>query len=87
MDKKSVMGHNPLEHNHLADAKFDFIPYTEGGSDQEESAEKEKKINKKTVSYYLEEDLIRDVKRAATREKMTFSSFVGHVLKRALRKK
>lgn len=32
MDKKKVMGHNPLGTNHLEDAKFEFIPYTESGS-------------------------------------------------------
>ena len=87
MDKKSVMGHNPLGGNHLEGAKFDFIPYTESGSAMKESAIKKKKTSKKVVSYYLEEKLISEIRTEATRNEMSFSTFVGRILKKALRNK
>ncbi len=85
MDKKKVMGHNPLGTNHLEDAKFDFIPFTESGSVHKNSATKLPKPKKKVVSYYLEEDLISAVKSKATINEESFSHFVGRVLKKAVK--
>jgi uncharacterized protein (DUF1919 family) len=84
MDKKKVMGHNPLGMNHLADAKFKFIPYTESGSAQQDSESKKKRVKRKVVSYYLEEDLITEIRDKATENSETYSGFVGRVLKKAL---
>ncbi len=85
MDKKKVMGHNPLDLNHLANAKFDFIPYTESGSANKETTSDKPRKKKKVVSYYLEEDLIKAVKTKATENEQSFSTFVGDVLKKAIR--
>lgn len=84
MDKKKVMGHNPLGTNHLEDAKFEFIPYTESGSVHKESEKKQPRKKKRVVSYYLEEDLINAVKRKATAKEQSFSTFVGGILKKAI---
>ena len=86
MDKKKVMGHNPLGTNHLKDAKFDFIPFTESGSVHKKSVSKLPKKKKRVVSYYLEEDLINAVKSKATDNKESFSHYVGSVLKKAVKK-
>jgi predicted DNA binding CopG/RHH family protein len=85
MDKKKVMGHNPLGKNHLADAKFDFIPFTESGSVHKESVAKLPKTKKRVVSYYLEEDLINAVKNKATSNEESFSHYVSRVLKNAVK--
>ncbi len=88
MDKKSAMGHNPLEYRPLAEAKFDFIPHTESGSDAEkEKTEKEtNESNKKVVSYYLEEDLINEIRKKAKEKEDSYSHFVGEILKKAIDK-
>ncbi|MCG8372541.1 MAG: hypothetical protein MI700_03370 [Balneolales bacterium] len=85
MDKKPVMGHNPLGGNHLEGAKFDFIPYTESGSAMKDSAKKKKTPSKKVVSYYLEEELINEIRTQATSQELSFSNFVGRLLKKALK--
>lgn len=85
MEKKKVMGHNPLGMNHLKDAKFEFIPFTESGSAQKTSANKQPRKKKRVVSYYLEEELINEVKKKATLKEQSFSTFVGQVLKKAIR--
>ncbi|MGB0346486.1 MAG: hypothetical protein ACPGGA_03310 [Balneolaceae bacterium] len=85
MDKKKVMGHNPLGTNHLADAKFDFIPFTESGSVHKDSVAKLPKTKKRVVSYYLEEKLINAVKSKATRNEESFSQYVSRVLKKAIK--
>ncbi|MEQ9310461.1 MAG: hypothetical protein RLN90_13485 [Balneolaceae bacterium] len=84
MDKKQVMGHNPLGYRPLANAKFSFIPQTESGSGEEESKEKKASPNKKTVSYYLEEDLIDEIKKRAKENKKSYSHFVNKTLKKAI---
>jgi predicted DNA binding CopG/RHH family protein len=84
MEKKTVMGHNPLDGNHLEGATFDFIPYTESGSAQKESVSKKKTKPKKVVSYYLEEELIDEIRQKATKKELSFSNFVGKLLKKAL---
>ena len=85
MNKKKSMGHNPLGQNHLEGAKFDFIPYTEDGSKSADKAPAEKKRKKKVVSYYLEEDLIKEVKSNASRFNVSYSNFVGKILKRTIK--
>ena len=84
MDKKKVMGHNPLGTNHLADAKFDFIPFTESGSAHKDSVSSMPRKKKRVVSYYLEEDVINAVKSKATANEESFSTFVGKALKKAV---
>jgi len=84
MDKKKVMGHNPLGMNHLADAKFKFIPYTETGSVHKESEVDKPKKKKRVVSYYLEVDLINEIRNKATSNEESFSIYVGKALKKAV---
>lgn len=84
MDKKKVMGHNPLGMDHLADAKFNFIPYTESGSAQKNSDSDKPKKKRKVVSYYLEEDLISKIRDKATENSESYSGFVSRKLKEAI---
>lgn len=86
MDKKQVMGHNPLGYRPLADAKFSFIPQTDSGSGEGTSEEEKSSPCKKTVSYYLEEDLIKEIKRRAKENKNSYSHFVNKTLKKAIEK-
>ncbi len=85
MDDKKVMGHNPLENNHLEGAKFNFIPFTESGA-LHKSKSKIKSKKKKVVSYYLEEELISEIRLKATQSEETFSKFVEKILKQAVTK-
>ena len=80
MSDKKVMGHNPLGENHLVDAKFDFIPFTERGSGQLKEHMPKMKKSKKVVSYYLEKDLIENVKLKAKEQGLSYSGFVSKVL-------
>ena len=86
MDKKPAMGHNPLEYRPLAEAKFDFIPQTESGSEGEKSVEKKEETtpSKKVVSYYLDEELIEKIKRRAKEKADSYSHYVGQILKKAI---
>lgn len=84
MSKKPVMGHNPLGYRPLADAKFEFIPQTESGSAEKKSAEEKSTPNKKVVSYYLEEELIEEIRRRAKEREDSYSHFVGQILKKAI---
>ncbi len=85
MDKKPVMGHNPLGYRPLAEAKFSFIPHTEAGSGEEIKEESQSSSNKKTVCYYLEEDLINEIKRRAKQNEDSYSHFVNKTLKKAIK--
>ncbi|GAB5408813.1 MAG: hypothetical protein BalsKO_11780 [Balneolaceae bacterium] len=85
MDKKQVMGHNPLKYSPLADAKFDFIPQTDSGSGEDVNKEKKPSPPKKTASYYLEEDLINEIKKRAKENESSYSHFVNKALKKAIK--
>ena len=82
MSKK--LGHNPLGGNHLDGAKFDFIPYTEQGSAGKKTSRK-KTTKKKVVSYYLEEDLIKEIRQHAKENEVSFSSYVSDLLSKAIK--
>lgn len=84
MSKKPAMGHNPLDYSPLADAKFEFIPYTESGSKAQGSDSEKKKSAKKVVSYYLDENLVKEIKKQAKKKEDSYSRFVGKILKNAL---
>lgn len=85
MSKKSAMGHNPLDYRPLAEAKFEFIKQTDSGSEGGKTAQKkEESPNKKVVSYYLEEDLVEEIKRRAKEKEDSYSHFVSNILKRAI---
>lgn len=84
MDKKPVMGHNPLGYRPLADAKFNFIPQTEAGSGAGNSDEENSFPSKKTVSFYLEEDLIEEIRRRAKKDKDSYSHFVSKTLRKVI---
>lgn len=86
MSKKQVMGHNPLVYRPLADAKFDFIPYTDSGSGKGKNVSEIKKITKKVSSYYLEVELTDEIKKRATEKGESYSHFVEDILKKAIRK-
>jgi len=64
MSKKKSLGHNPLAYSMLGKATFDFIGKREEEHAQEK--QKKKKVNKKIVSYYLEEPLVKELKKQAT---------------------
>ncbi len=83
MSKKRVMGHNPLGYRPLADAKFDFIPQTDAGSGEEPVSSNT--VNKKTVSYYLEEEIIDEIKRRAREKEDSYSHTVNEILKKAIK--
>ena len=82
MSKKSAMGHNPLGYRPLAEAKFDFIPQTDAGSGEETLSSKA--ASKKTVSYYLEEEIINEIKRRAKEQEDSYSHTVNKLLKEAI---
>lgn len=84
MSKKPVMGHNPLGSHPLAGAKLDFIPQTKSGSDADNTGEA-KKTSKKVVSYYLDEDLIQEIRDRAKERDQSFSQFVGILLNKSLK--
>tara|TARA_R110000868_G_scaffold304437_30_gene565549 strand:- start:17749 stop:18012 length:264 start_codon:yes stop_codon:yes gene_type:complete len=84
-DKKPVMGHNPLGYRPLAEAKFSFIPQTDSGSGAGEGEELKSSPSKKTVSYYLEEDLIDEIKKRAKENQDSYSHFVNQTLKKAIK--
>jgi len=82
MSKKKSLGHNPLAYSMLGKATFDFI-----GKAEEESTEenqKKKKVNKKIVSYYLEEPLVKELKKQAVKAGISYSQFVSEAIKDAL---
>ena len=85
MSKKKSMGHNPLGENHLEGAKFDLIPYTEKGAERKKKEETEKKTNKKVVSYYLEEELVKEIKTNAKKFNVSYSNLVSKILKRTIK--
>ena len=82
MSKKSAMGHNPLGYRPLAEAKFDFIPQTDAGSGEKDASSKS--VSKKTVSYYLEEEVIDEIKRRAKEQEDSYSHTVNKLLKEAI---
>lgn len=83
MNKKSAMGHNPLGYRPLAEAKFDFIPQTDAGSGKETTPSN--LSGKKTVSYYLETEVIEQVKRIAKEHEDSFSHTANELLKEAIK--
>ncbi len=78
-----MMGNNPLTYRPLAGAKFAFIPQTESGSGVSGST-KRRTPSKKTVSYYLEESLIDEIKKRAREKEDSNSHFVNELLKKAI---
>lgn len=85
MDKKRVMGHNPLDYSPLADAKFDFIPQTESGSGIVDEKTPKTSPTKKTVSYYLEVDIINEIKKRAIENEDSYSHYVNQALKKVIK--
>jgi predicted DNA-binding ribbon-helix-helix protein len=66
----------------LGKSSFDFIRSTDPdkGKDKEET----RKINKKVVSYYLEEDTIDQIKHIAAEKNTSCSGLVSELLKHTL---
>ncbi len=83
MNKKPAMGHNPLGYRPLADAKFDFIPQTESGSGEDGVISNFSR--KKTVSYYLETEVIEQIKRIAKEKEDSYSHTANELLKKAIK--
>ncbi len=86
MDKKKVMGHNPLAYSLRNHASFDFIRDTTGDSSEESKDESEKKPVKKVVSYYLEESIIERIKKIADEKDESYSSVAGEMLRSSIKK-
>ncbi len=82
MSKKKSLGHNPLSYSMRRHASFDFIsPSTEEKSDHSpEQIEEPKKVNKLTVSYYLEEPLVNRIKAIADARETSYSAIVNEML-------
>lgn len=76
------MGHNPLGSHPLAGAKLDFIPNTSSGS---EANEEKKKSKKKVVSYYLDEEIIQEIKDRAKERDQSYSQYLSTLLDKTLK--
>lgn len=86
MSKKKSLGHNPLSYSTRAHASFDFIaPSKINEEEQEDSAQKENKVNKVTASYYLEEPIVDKVRSLADQKETSYSALVNDILKDSLR--
>lgn len=86
MSKKKSLGHNPLAYSTRRHASFDFItPSKNEEEDELVAGEDEKKVNKTTVSYYLEEPLVNRVKDLADQKEMSYSALVNDILKDSLK--
>lgn len=86
MSKKKSLGHNPLAYSTRRHASFDFITPSEGNREPEDAPSvAEKKINKITASYYLEEPLVNKVKNLADQKEISYSALVNELLKDSLR--
>lgn len=86
MSKKKSLGHNPLAYSTRRHASFDFItPSKDEEEDGLLTSEEDKKVNKTTVSYYLEEPLVKRVKNLADQKDMSYSALVNGILKDSLK--
>jgi hypothetical protein len=88
MSKKKSLGHNPLAYSTQRHASFDFITPSEnneGDGDDKNTAHNKNKVNKITVSYYLEEPLVNKVKSLADSKESSYSALVTRLLKKSLK--
>lgn len=87
MSKKKSLGHNPLSYSMRRHASFDFIsPSSEEEADRAiEQVQKPKKVNKLTVSYYLEEPLVNKIKAIAKARETSYSAIVNEMLKNSVK--
>jgi len=83
MSKKKSLGHNPLAYSMRGNASFDFIRSNEKDSSSD-SRKKNRKTNKKIVSYYIEVPLVKELKRQADEAGVSYSKFVSDCLKKTL---
>lgn len=85
MSKKASLGHNPLAYSLKSHASFDFIRNTQNqdSADEEESVQ----IQKKVASYYLEEDVIKEIRTIADKEDKSYSCVANDFLKASIEKK
>lgn len=68
----------------LGKSNFEFIRSTDPNKDEHGNTISTK-IKKKVVSYYLDENTIKNVKRAAVQNNTSCSGLVGDILKIAFR--
>lgn len=93
MSKKKSLGHNPLTYSKIGNANFDFIKSSMPDFDEPESqrprqkSDPEKKVTKKVVSYYLDEEIVDDLKNRAESESRSYSSLVAKAIKNYLAEK
>lgn len=87
MSKKKSLGHNPLAYSTRRHASFDFITPLKDEQEEEGVAatDDDKRVNKITVSYYLEEPLVKGVKNLADQKEMSYSALVNGILKDSLK--
>lgn len=85
MDKKKVLGDNPLAYSFRNHASFDFIRDTTSETSEEAKDESEEKSVKKVVSYYLEESIIERIKKIADDNNESYSSVVSQMLRSSLK--
>lgn len=85
MSKKKSLGHNPLAYSTRRHASFDFITPSQEEEDTAVSTEDEKKVNKVTASYYLEEPIVEEVRNLANQKEISYSALVNGILKASLK--
>jgi len=85
MSKKKSLGHNPLAYSTRRHASFDFITPLKDEGEGIAATDDDKRVNKVTVSYYLEEPLVKEVKNLADQKEMSYSALVNGILKNSLK--
>lgn len=85
MSKKASLGHNPLAYSLKSHASFDFIRNTQ--EQQSTDQEKTLAVQKKAVSYYLEESVVDEIRAIAEKDGKSFSSVANEFLKTAIKRK
>jgi hypothetical protein len=90
MSKKKSLGHNPLAYSTRRHASFDFITPSDSQRENNQEASKQEKpsgskVNKITVSYYLEEPVVESIKIIANKKETSYSAVVNAILKSSIR--
>lgn len=89
MAVRKRLGHSPLGYSMLGSSNFDFIPDRNPKPRsvvmENEKVEDEKAPPKKIVSYYLNEEIIKDLKNYSKVNKQSYSSVVEDSVRLFLR--
>lgn len=85
MTKKKSLGHNPLAYSMLRHASLDFIKSAEEQEKDKEAQKKPDPPKKQVVSYYLEEQLVDQIKALADELDTSYSAIVNEMLKKGVK--